>query len=54
MVAVTGDLHIYGLATGYQMGEGISNVLDTKIFHLDVYIKVIELNPKSQLNIRGS
>jgi len=54
MLAITEDLQIYGLAVVYQMGEGISNALDTKICHLDADVKVTEVNPRSQLNIRGS
>lgn len=54
MVAITEGLQIYGLATGYHIGKGISNALDTKICHFDAYIKVTELNPRSPLNIRGS
>lgn len=40
MVAITEDLQIYVLATGYWVGEGISNALDTEICHLDDYIQV--------------
>lgn len=47
-MVITEYLQMYGLAIGYQVEEGISNALGTKLCHLDAYIKV---TIKSQISM---